>query len=485
MFELRLALSYLLPRRQHLSRSLMALMSIAVIALVVCLLLVFLSVLGGVESNWLSKMTSLTAPIRINPKEAYYRSYYYKIDQLSAASGYQTKTIREKLLSRLPDPYDPTIDAELPSHFPEPERIDLVKGLYAVLNGLAKEHAGIAFEEYQMAGAILQLRATQNAGSASAPTFLSQATYLLSLQASNPNLERLGVDLSYLPHDSAETPPIWLPKQLQTSGVKVGDRGLLTYPTLGAASLMEAKFPVEVAGFYDPGAISIGHRCALVPPQLVESLQSASSLTYADPLLATGVHLWLPEIAKTGELVSALEQKLEAAGLAPYWSVTPYSEYEFARELLAQFASDRLLFSMVGVLILAVACCTVVASLILLVHDKREEIAILRALGATKTSIAALFGAAGLSMGMISVAVGTLGALLFLSHLDSIIACLSWLEGRPALTLFAVDGKLPSQISWVAVRQLLLWTPLLSLIAGLLPAIAACAIRPAIALRRG
>lgn len=484
MFELRLALSYLLPRRQHLSRSLMALMSVSVIALVVCLLLVFLSVLKGVENNWLSKMTSLTAPIRINPKEAYYRSYYYKIDQLSAASGYETKTIREKLLSRLPDPYDPTIDAELPSHFPEPERIDLVKGLYAVLNELSKEHAGIAFEEYQMAGAILQLRATQNAGSASAPTFLSQATYLLSLQTHNPNLQKLGVDLSNTTADT-ETPPIWLPKQLQTSGVKVGDKGLLTYPTLGAASLMEAKFPVEVAGFYDPGAISIGHRCALVPPQLVESLQSASSLTYSDPLIASGVHLWLPDIAKTADLASALQQRLEATGLAPYWSVTPYSEYEFARELLAQFASDRLLFSMVGVLILAACCCTVVASLILLVHDKREEIAILRALGATKSSIATLFGAAGFSMGMMSVAVGTLGALLLLSHLDSIIAGLSWLEGRPALALFAVDGKLPSQISWVAVRQLLLWTPLLSLIAGLLPAIAACAIRPAVALRRG
>ena len=87
MFELRIALKYLLPKRKSLSTALVSLMSVAVISLVVWLVLVFLSVTAGIEKTWLSKLTSLYAPLRISPTENYYRSYFYQIDGLAASAA--------------------------------------------------------------------------------------------------------------------------------------------------------------------------------------------------------------------------------------------------------------------------------------------------------------------------------------------------------------------------------------------------------------
>ncbi len=122
MFELSVALKYLIPRRKQLSVSLIALMSVVVISLVVWLILIFLSVTEGIEKNWLGKLTSLNAPLRITPTEQYYSSYYYLADNYSAASRFTSKNISEKATSLASDPYSPDEDAGLPRGFPIPER---------------------------------------------------------------------------------------------------------------------------------------------------------------------------------------------------------------------------------------------------------------------------------------------------------------------------------------------------------------------------
>ena len=118
MFELSIALKYLIPRKKQLSVALISLMSVTVISLVVWLLLIFLSVTEGIERNWLQKLTSLNAPLRIAPTQAYYASYYYKIDSVSSLSDFSTKTLAEKQSAPSTDPYSEEEDGELPRFFP-------------------------------------------------------------------------------------------------------------------------------------------------------------------------------------------------------------------------------------------------------------------------------------------------------------------------------------------------------------------------------
>jgi len=142
MFELTIAFRYLIPRKKSLSTALVSLLSVIVISLVVWLVLVFLSVTTGIERNWLQKLTSLHAPLRLTPTEYYYHSYFYQTDVVSSASDYTLKTIGEKAESERSDPYSDSADIELPRNWPSPERHqdgrlrDPVKETFALLNNL-------------------------------------------------------------------------------------------------------------------------------------------------------------------------------------------------------------------------------------------------------------------------------------------------------------------------------------------------------------
>nr|NGX32119.1 hypothetical protein [Candidatus Anoxychlamydiales bacterium] len=166
MFEFKIAFNYLLFKKRRLSASLISLLSILVISLVVWVVLVFLSVTNGIEKNWLKKLTSLNAPIRIAPTDEYYSSYYYMIDSFSSKSDYLAKNISEKLNSKLSDPYDDQIDGELARSFPKPiiengKLLDPIKKLDKILEGEKNSsNADISYQDYELSAA--QLRLTLN-----------------------------------------------------------------------------------------------------------------------------------------------------------------------------------------------------------------------------------------------------------------------------------------------------------------------------------
>ena len=80
MFEFSIALRYLLPSKSLRTLSFVGILATLVISVVLWLLFVFVSITHSIENQWLSKMTALSAPLRIKPSKAYFNSYYYQID---------------------------------------------------------------------------------------------------------------------------------------------------------------------------------------------------------------------------------------------------------------------------------------------------------------------------------------------------------------------------------------------------------------------
>jgi lipoprotein-releasing system permease protein len=203
MFELSVASKYLLPRRRQLSVSIISLVSILVIALVVWLIVVFFSVTEGLEKSWINKLTALTAPVRIIPTEAYYHSYYYQIDSVSAASGYAHKSIGEKLLASQTDPYDPTFDEELPSHWPEQELQangevkDPVKLAFQSIDEI-KGIPGLTAQDYELTFGNIRLRLLRGSTTGSSrggpqaglQSFLNYPAYISSFEPANQSLQQ-------------------------------------------------------------------------------------------------------------------------------------------------------------------------------------------------------------------------------------------------------------------------------------------------------
>ena len=489
MFELSVALKYLLPRRRQLSVSIISLISVGVISLVVWLILVFFSVTGGLEKIWVEKMISLTAPIRVTPKDAYYDSYYYKIDSIASESNYRPKSLSEKLKAKTADPYDPDVDEELPKDFPTPEEKDLAKLAYSALESLP----GASAKPFEMTAATLKLNMTRGATKST----VSQSAYLGSFDKDNPLIRKNLLPLDEkdlanskpfmrfqggdLPKDPKLGEGILVPKSFHDAGVLVGDRGWIAYWAATVSTVQEMRQPVFVAGFYDPGIIPIGGKFILTSDELTSLIRSSHN--QEDTLLSQGFNLRYDDLSKTDAYKAKLTDAYERAGIAPYFKVETYKEYDFTRDLIQQLQSEKNIFSLISAVIVIVACSNIISMLIILVNDKRLEIGILRSMGASSLSIAFIFGLAGTIMGLIGSLIGIIAAVLTLQNLGSLIHFISYIQGFQAFNPLFFGKDLPNQISVEALIFVSVMTIAISMLSGIIPAVKASRVKPSEILR--
>ena len=480
MFELSILRKYLVPRKRHLSVTLIAALSVVVISAVVWLVLLFLSVTEGIEKTWLKKLTSLHAPLRITPTTDYLASHHYLIDTISQKAGYTARSLSEKLKNPGATLYDPLVDESPPKTWMTADDSfqDPLVFVSDLLSSMKKEWTDLEYDSFEMGAALLRLQIKRG----ETPSFLTQASYLTSFPEGSTYIHDLLLSplQAEIPSGAA---PIVLAKGFQDSEVKVGDRGWIQYQAATAGSLQEQRLPVCVSGFYDPGVLAVGSKCILAPTNIIHLINTTSPVEHFEKTASMGFCLWHADLTKTRQLAAALQKQLDQAGMSRYWTLTTYHDYEFSKDLMQQFQSDRYLFTLIGLIVLVVACSNIISFLILLVHDKKKEIGVLQALGASKRSIAFIFGGCGAAIGLLSSLIGIGAALLTLHHLDALVKFLSFLQGHSAFHTSLYGSALPSEVSVSALVFVAVITPLLSLAAGLIPAWKACKLSPSAILR--
>ncbi|NGX42910.1 MAG: Lipoprotein-releasing system transmembrane protein LolE [Chlamydiae bacterium] len=531
MFELSVALKYLIPRWRQLSVSIISVISIIVIALVVWLIVVFFSVTHGLEKNWINKLIALTAPVRVTPTKEYYNSYYYLSDSISANANYTLKSIGEKLASPTANAYDPDFDEEVPGQWQSPDLDaggnvkDLVKLAFNSLKNL-DSIPELEAREYEMTVTNLHLQLLREKAPSEAPEaeqdpmYISQAVYLGSYDAGNPNLPNSMLPatkgdvqnlMAMAPSDShslfkeisdQDDSPVWLfdssmpaslpsepeigdaillPKPFQDSGVLIGDRGYFSYQTPTATSIQEQRVPIFVAGFYDPGIIPFGGKIVLANQHLTSMIRSA--YPQEETALSNGINVRFARLDDAELVKEKLQKAFLDAGIDKYWHIETYREFEFTKDLLQQLRSERNLFSLISAVIIIVACSNIISMLIILVNDKKMEIGILRSMGASPQSIATIFGLCGVVMGFLGSLIGVLAALVTLRNLQGLIDLITRLQGFDAFNPVFYGDKLPNEVSFEALVFVMGVTALISLIAGVVPAVKACLLRPSAILR--
>ena len=150
---------------------------------------------------------------------------------------------------------------------------------------------------------------------------------------------------------------------------------------------------------------------------------------------------------------------------------------------MQELQSQKYLFMLIAVVIILVACSNIISMLIILVNDKKYEIGILRAMGATSVSISVIFGVVGTAIGICGSLLGTLLAITTLANIDLLVSFLSALQGHQMFSSNLYGNKLPSELSYEALLFVLFSTILTSLLAGIVPAVKACLVRPSTTLR--
>jgi len=276
---------------------------------------------------------------------------------------------------------------------------------------------------------------------------------------------------------------ILLPKNHQSNNIFIGDTGYLSYTSMTINSNQEIRIPIFVAGFYDTGVLPIGSKCLIVPSEITKTINATNNSIAFDGTPINGIYVWIKDIKKASLVANKLKNELEKENILSFFNITTYKDFEFSKDLMQQFQSDRTLFTIIAMIILIAACSNIISMLVLLVNDKKKEIAILRSMGAKPNSIKMIFGFCGFFMGFVSSFIGILAAIFTLKYLDVIIKILSLIQGHNFFNSTFFGSKMPNELSLNALFFVLIITPILALVAGLIPAIKACRIHPSSTLR--
>jgi lipoprotein-releasing system permease protein len=134
---------------------------------------------------------------------------------------------------------------------------------------------------------------------------------------------------------------------------------------------------------------------------------------------------------------------------------------------------EKTMMSLILLLIVAVAAFNIVAMLVMVVTDKRTDIAIMRTFGAAPGRVMGIFITQGLVIGWLGVALGAVLGLLLAFHVDTIVPFL-----ERTFRFQIMDADVYYIIAAIALAALLL-----TALATIYPAIRAARTAPAEALR--
>ncbi|MDD9996266.1 MAG: lipoprotein-releasing ABC transporter permease subunit [Rhodospirillaceae bacterium] len=192
---------------------------------------------------------------------------------------------------------------------------------------------------------------------------------------------------------------------------------------------------------------------------------------------ATGLRLAVADVFRAGSVAAQLAWTLGGGFYVGDWS---RQHVNFFRSIQLTKSIMFVIFS----LVIAVAVFNILSTLVMVVRDKRSDIAILQSFGASPRSITTLFATQGTLIGVIGTAFGVALGILVASQLGSMAAFVESVLGIDLLSeevYFISD--LPTDIRPAEVVQIAMLAVLLAISATLYPAFSASRQPPVEALR--
>lgn len=212
----------------------------------------------------------------------------------------------------------------------------------------------------------------------------------------------------------------------------------------------------------------------------VDSMMGYIALNDASTLLrlpdgAQGIRLKLDNIFAAPQVSNDIVRELPGNYYASDWTYTHGN-------LFSAIQMEKAMVSLLLFLIVLVAAFNIVSSLVMVVTDKKADIAILRTLGASPATITKIFMVQGTVIGVIGTVAGAVLGIIFATGISSFI---DWVNTALGLHLFDAYfiNYLPSYLRWQDVVIIVSLSLILSFLATIYPALRAAKIQPAEALR--
>lgn len=262
-------------------------------------------------------------------------------------------------------------------------------------------------------------------------------------------------------------------KAAEKLGVVIGDKITFVAPevTVTPAGVFPRMKRFTVRGIFHVGAGEIDGYVAMA------NIADMARLHRWKPNQVQGLRLRFEDLFQAPRIAWELAGGLGDDFYSRDWTRSHGNLYQAIR-------MEKAMIGLLLLLIVAVAAFNIISTLVMVVTDKRGDIAILRTLGATPRQIMAIFMVQGTVIGVVGTLAGALLGIFAALNVSNWIAALEGLIGHKFLNadVYFID-YLPSRLMTADVVQVCVAALVLSFFATLYPAWRAARTQPAEALR--
>ena len=239
----------------------------------------------------------------------------------------------------------------------------------------------------------------------------------------------------------------------------IGDSVTLMAPSRNSIGLLMPKLKTfTVTGIFNAGLNEYNNNLAFI------HLNDAQELFSLDNQVS-GIRLKVDNLFEANKITNNVVEKL---GSDLYYGVDWMQQ---KRNFIRALNLEKQMIAVVLSLIIAVAAFNIVSMMVMVVTDKKSDIAILRTIGMTPKRIVKIFFYQGLSIGLIGIVVGTVLGLLLALNIESVISGIETILG---FQFFPKDvfyiNRFPSVIQLNDVLSVVIGAIVLAVIAAIYPA---------------
>ncbi|ABL00613.1 lipoprotein-releasing ABC transporter permease subunit [Pelobacter propionicus] len=268
-------------------------------------------------------------------------------------------------------------------------------------------------------------------------------------------------------------PGLLIGKELARNlNLRLGDRINVVSPmgNITPLGMIPRMKPFRVVGIFNTGMFEYDSTLAYV-----SLTQAQTFFDLGDTV--TGIQLKVKDVYHTGELAREINRVLGSDYFARDWM-------QMNRNILFALKTEKVVMFVILTLIVLVAAFGIASTLFMVVMEKTRDIAILKSMGATGSSIMKIFVMEGLIIGVIGTLLGVASGLLIALNLEPIIDTIQKVTGQNFFSkdIYYLD-HFPSQVVPADVALISVTAVLISFIATLYPAWQASRMLPAEALR--
>ena len=225
-----------------------------------------------------------------------------------------------------------------------------------------------------------------------------------------------------------------------------------------------------VVGFFESGMFEYDSNLAFI------SIHSAQKF-FAMKGKVSGIEIRVVDIEQADQVAAGIQDSLGFPYFARDWM-------RMNKNLFSALRLEKIVMFIILILIILVAAFNIVSTLFMVVMEKTKEIAILKSMGASRSSIMKIFSFQGLIIGVTGTMIGCIGGFTVVPNLNEIVGLIENIFG---ITAFPSDvyylDKLPSEIQYFDSFLIVVFSIIICFVASLYPAWRASRLDPVEGLR--